>query len=235
MGMELPDQLLINNTEHAGLLNYLSTEAKQILLDEETALEINAPDDETVLRSDSVTKKRRVECPNCKKSVTNLAEHMRIHTGEKPYHCNQCNYSSIYSGDLTKHMHTHTGEKPFKCDQCDYSCAQKGNLILHMRTHTSEKPYKCDQCDYSCTQSGTLIRHMRTHTSEKLYKCDQCDYSSAQKNNLTKHIRTHTGAADSNLTRHMRIDHAGKKSKQNEKLIWHEENPAKIMEQNNEL
>ena len=52
---------------------------------------------------------------------------------------------------------THKEERPFKCDDCDYSSSQKSNLRKHIMTHTGEKPFKCDDCGYSSSNKGKLM------------------------------------------------------------------------------
>jgi hypothetical protein len=40
--------------------------------------------------------------------------HLRIHSGVKPHHCDQCGYATIDSGSLRKHMRIHNDERPYK-------------------------------------------------------------------------------------------------------------------------
>lgn len=47
---------------------------------------------------------------------------MRIHSGEKKFHCPQCPFSTRVSTHLKRHVRTHTGAKPFICPHCDFKC-----------------------------------------------------------------------------------------------------------------
>ncbi|XP_059911906.1 zinc finger protein 271-like isoform X3 [Gadus macrocephalus] len=142
------------------------------------------------------TGEKPYECNQCKKRFQNkgtLKAHMRIHSRLKPYSCDQCVKRFYQSSHLKSHMTTHTGEKPYSCDQCVKRFRQTSDLKIHMRTHTGEKPYGCDQCGGRFRRSSALIIHMRSHSGEKPYRCDQCGRRYRQSSALIIHMRSHSG------------------------------------------
>lgn len=128
-----------------------------------------------------------------------LKEHLLTKRAKKIYFCDQCKYTTAYSGNLPKHKRIHSGEKSHICKykDCTLKFISGSGLKRHQLTHTHEKIHKCDfdKCDKHFGTASDLKKHKMTHTGEKPFKCNfnGCTFNCIISSNLKTHQRTHTG------------------------------------------
>ncbi|XP_037042763.1 zinc finger protein 568-like isoform X2 [Bradysia coprophila] len=149
-----------------------------------------AAEKDPIVRGKSTT----YACPECDREFNfkcHLIEHLRIHSGEKPFKCGECGSSFSQKISLTVHKRIHTGAKPFECRICNVAFCQKSNLSHHLLIHTNERPFSCDICKQSFRRKEALSDHMNIHSGNRPHKCNVCQKTFRQRQGLSKHRKVH--------------------------------------------
>nr|CAD7454654.1 unnamed protein product [Timema tahoe] len=125
---------------------------------------------------------------------SSLRYHIRAHTGDKQFMCDQCGYASLTSSNLWAHKaRAHTTEKNHICEVCGKAFNTKDRLKLHREIHSNRRDHICDQCGMAFRTKKKVREHKFVHTGLRPYVCLVCRKAFARKDALKEHGFIHSG------------------------------------------
>ena len=177
-------------------------------------------------------KVKTIKCSFCPKTFAKKVvrdSHELLHTGARPFQCDQCVKAFKCKGDLTNHVKYHHNpeleNKTFYCDECGKYYDNIGSLNSHKLTiHTIEpNSLSCNKCPCVFNSRSGLKYHMLSHNTDNNFKCALCEAAFNMELKLKRHMERHSGMRKHkcnqceksfsdrrSLDNHLKIVHQGK-------------------------
>ena len=108
-----------------------------------------------------------------------LRIHLEIHSGKRPYKCNQCEYADVHWRNLGNHQKMHIKR----------NIQGEANVEKRRRSVFNDLP--CPICAKRLANKASLKDHMRIHMSSQSYPCSLCEKSFSHRNSLSYHLKMH--------------------------------------------
>ncbi|XP_066062109.1 zinc finger protein 131-like isoform X1 [Chamaea fasciata] len=117
--------------------------------------------------------------------------------GKKIHICQYCDKQFDHFGHFKEHLRKHTGEKPFECPNCHEHFARNSTLKCHLTACHSgagakkgrKKLYECQVCNSMFNSWDQFKNHLVIHTGDKPNHCTLCDLWFMQGSELRRHIK----------------------------------------------
>eukprot|EP00088_Acartia_fossae_P022615 TRINITY_DN23778_c0_g2_i5.p1 TRINITY_DN23778_c0_g2~~TRINITY_DN23778_c0_g2_i5.p1 ORF type:complete len:387 (+),score=23.75 TRINITY_DN23778_c0_g2_i5:60-1220(+) len=96
--------------------------------------------------------------------LAHLNKHKKhVHDQIKSHKCDICKKDFFSPANLVEHMRIHTGEKPFECEICKRTFNKKGHLTRHANSsvHLKDKKHSCSHCYSTFSAKSGLNKHMK--------------------------------------------------------------------------
>jgi uncharacterized Zn-finger protein len=89
--------------------------------------------------------------------------------------------------NLRSHYRIHSGERPFPCDQCDAAFARNHDLKRHQRIHSGHKPFRCETCQKTFSRNDAMNRHLRLNSCYRVSSPTSASLSGASPSSSASH------------------------------------------------
>ncbi|XP_029017250.1 zinc finger protein 131 isoform X2 [Betta splendens] len=116
---------------------------------------------------------------------------------KKVHVCEYCKKQFDHFGHFKEHLRKHTGEKPYECPDCHERFARNSTLKCHMAACQNgagakkgrKKLYECQVCSSVFNSWEQFKDHLVSHTGDKPNHCTMCDLWFTHPKDLNAHLK----------------------------------------------